>query len=259
MPPGAEPPLLRSSSWLRKAGRSTLGLVFPECCELCGDGLPSIEEAEDLIGLCESCRLRLLNDDREACLGCGCPVGPYLPTQTSCLKCQRAAYKFHEVIRLGLYRDDLRSAVIKGKAPAEKSLCVALARYLALVQRERLEAVKADVVIPVPSFWLKRIYSPHHQADILADVLAYELDLPLRLSAIHKVRRTADQSDLPREQRLRNLSGAFRVPVRRLVRGRTVLLVDDVLTTRTTANECARALRKAGAKRVVVAAIAAVE
>ncbi len=135
--------LLQSSSWLKRAGRSTLGLVFPECCELCQISLPSLENAEDAIGLCESCRLLLLNDDREACLGCGCPVGPYLLTQTSCLKCQRAAYKFHQVIRLGLYQDELRSAIIKGKAPAEKSLCVALARYLALVQRERLEAVAA--------------------------------------------------------------------------------------------------------------------
>lgn len=250
--------LQHSTQWCRSLGQSTIGLVFPNSCQLCACGLSS-EDSESAIGFCLECQSRLINDDRNACLGCGCPIGPYLPVKDHCLKCQRADYRFAEVIRLGLYRDDLRDAVIHGKEGEYRSLCVALARMLVRTQRERLEAVEADVVVPVPSFWMKRLLVWHHQADLLAKTVAAELRMPLSLNLLRKVRHTTDQSDLPRAARKKNLLDAFRVRNSAAVAGKVVLLVDDVLTTRTTANECARALRKAGAKRVVVAAIAAVE
>jgi len=179
--------------------------------------------------------------------------------QFQCLNCQRRDYRFHEVIRLGLYQEDLRRAVISGKATEHRALCVAMARLLLQTQRERLLAVTADVIAPVPSHWLKRLIVWHHQADLLAETIALELSLPLFPRLLQKLRMTPDQSDLPRAERQKNLRDAFGVSNPGLVKNRVVMLIDDVLTTRTTANECARALRKAGAKRVVVVAIAAVE
>ncbi len=250
--------LSRSVRWCRRLGRSGVGLLFPVVCELCGCSLCDNDGGE-CVGFCEQCQLRLINDDRNPCPACGCPIGPYIPVKEHCLRCRRADYRFKEVVRLGLYRDDLRDAVIKGKSDEYRSLVVALARLLVREQRERLAAIGADVVAPVPSHWLKRLFVWHHQADLLAETIARELSLPLDLRLLCKTRHTADQSDLVRRARKKNLTEAFRVTKADSAAGKVVLLVDDVLTTRTTVNECARALRKGGAKRIVVAAIAAVE
>lgn len=247
-----------SMDWCRRWSRSSTELMFPDCCVLCRRS-PLDTACEADVGLCENCQQRLLNDDRAACRGCGSPIGPHLPVQFHCLNCQRAGYRFQEVIRLGLYEDDLRRAVISGKATEHRALCVAMARLLLQTQRERLRDVSADVIAPVPSHWLKRLVVWHHQADLLAETIAAELSLPLVRRLLQKLRMTPDQSDLPRAEREKNLHNAFGVSQPDLVENRVVMLIDDVLTTRTTVNECARALRKAGAKRVVVVAVAAVE
>ena len=104
-----------------------------------------------------------------------------------------------------------------------------------------------DLVVPVPASGHARGYNP---PELLARPLAQALNAPLQPHALRKCRATHTQKGLSAAQRLQNLSGAFQVRDARLVEGRRILLVDDVITTGATVSCCAAALMKAGALEV---------
>jgi predicted amidophosphoribosyltransferase len=103
---------------------------------------------------------------------------------------------------------------------------------------------------------MRRLRRGYNQSEILARPLAGRLRLPCRPGWLRRGRRTPQQTLQPPAGRRENVRGAFRARAGAGLRGRTVLLVDDVLTTGSTAHEAARALRQAGAARVVVAVLA---
>jgi len=118
----------------------------------------------------------------------------------------------------------------------------------------------ADLVVPVPlartRLWSRRF----NQAAMLARAVSSASGIPVSPLALERTRRTESQVGLSASQRRKNVAGAFRVPERwcHAVAGRTILLVDDVITTGATANACARALKRAGAAHVNVLALARV-
>ncbi len=112
-----------------------------------------------------------------------------------------------------------------------------------------------DVVVPVPIHWRRRAARGFNQSELLCE----RLPLPRAALALRRLRHTRAQSRLDPTARARNLQGAFVVPPesRAAVAGRSVLLVDDVVTSGHTARECANALRAAGAADVLLLAFAA--
>lgn len=117
-----------------------------------------------------------------------------------------------------------------------------------------------DVIVPVPLSRLRLLTRRFNQAAILAGELSVRTGLPMHPHLLKRARFTSTQVGLTGAQRRRNVAGAFKVPARRVasVRGRNVLLVDDVITTGATVEACARALKRAGAARVDVVALAMV-
>jgi ComF family protein len=118
----------------------------------------------------------------------------------------------------------------------------------------------ADMLVPVPlartRLWSRRF----NQSALLARTLAHARNIPDNPFAVKRIRRTASQVGLSAEQRKANVAGAFRVPEHQgaAIAGRNILLIDDVITTGATANACAKALKRAGAERVDVLALARV-
>lgn len=133
-----------------------------------------------------------------------------------------------------------------------------LGRWLMQSGAELLD--DAELIVPVPlartRLWNRRF----NQAALLAKEIGRERNIPDNPLALERIRRTVSQVGLSVEQRKRNVAGAFRVPdeYRPAVAGRNILLVDDVITTGATANACARALKRAGASRVDIVALARV-
>lgn len=241
-----------TSRWISNA----TDLVYPPACAFCSAQLDSQRNGH---GLCAKCRANFVQDRRDACKRCGYPVGQFVSTSEGCINCRRRHFRFKSVLRLGVYGNELRHACIRGKSAGGEALSAALGLYFCEPHFNELSKLGLDIVVPVPQHWLHRVTRPHHQANTIAESIAAQLSLPYQQHALKKLRLTVDQSSLPKSLRLENLNKAFLTSRRADVTGKTVLLVDDISTTGTTANECARALRQGGAKAVHVAVIAIVE
>ena len=123
-----------------------------------------------------------------------------------------------------------------------------------LVWANRLPS--ADLVMPVPLHPTRLRTREFNQSLLLADRIARRLGLPLSFEHLERIRETRPQTELDRKDRARNVRRAFIVREPEGLKGRRVLLVDDVLTTGSTVNDCARALHRAGAASISVLTLA---
>ena len=244
-------------------GRAAFRFVFPPSCPLCYRDveLSDRDERGRPIApvLCGRCTAEMRPPPSRQCPRCGLPVGPHARTEDGCPHCRSQKFRFRGVVRAGLYDGSLRSACIRAKSATQSPLAAALANLLWLQEGVEFDEAAVDLVVAVPRHWARQLVSPHHAAETISRVLARRLGKPHARGLLRKIRWTPDQSDLTAANRKLNLKDAFAVrPRPRLLAGKTVLLVDDILTTGTTANECSRALLHAGAAKVVVAVIAVV-
>jgi ComF family protein len=142
------------------------------------------------------------------------------------------------------------------KRPSHGALSVAMGRLLAQRRRERLIEVQADVVIPIPMFWRRRLGRGTNSPEVLASCLGKSLGIPVRRRVLVRHRNTLPQADLSPSRRFQNVRGAFRVRRGDALKDARVLIVDDVLTTGATCSEAAKMLKQAGAAWVAVAVVA---
>jgi ComF family protein len=243
----------RSSTRLARAwsvaGRD---LFYPPACASCRRSLSAASSSR----LCESCRELLIPAIADRCLRCSAPVGPHLDTKAGCIHCADERWKFKRVISLGPYAEALRDACLRMKRPGAEPLAAALAEELAREWNERLANATYDLIVPVPHHWRQRLWRTQLVPVTLARTLSRSIDVPVSQHLVRKAKFTKLQSTLSATERRSNLRDAFRsVPGVRLNGGR-VLIVDDILTTGTTADRVARVLLERGATSIDVAVIA---
>lgn len=225
--------------------------IYPPACPFC--------QSCDLTsaGCCVKCDAALSHAAPHSCWRCSAPVGPYLATRDGCVHCRKDAFAFERVFSLGVYAGALRTACLSAKSSRSPLMGANLGDLLCRRLSPELTADEVDVVTPVPLHWTSRLARRDSLADVVAARLARFLKAPVDRHILRKVRRTAPQASLPPSRRRENLRGAFRIARGVRLDGCRVLLVDDVLTTGTTAHRAARVLiRDGGAVRVLVAVIA---
>ncbi|GJL66260.1 MAG: hypothetical protein NPIRA05_12310 [Nitrospirales bacterium] len=113
-----------------------------------------------------------------------------------------------------------------------------------------------DLIMPVPLHSTRLREREYNQSLLLAHRLSTHFHIPLTYTALIRTRQTTPQTALSRKDRLNNLRRSFAVTSPETIKGKTILLVDDVFTTGTTVNECAKTLRKAGSGSVYVVTLA---
>jgi predicted amidophosphoribosyltransferase len=170
--------------------------------------------------------------------------------------CRSDRFAFERAVSLGVYEDALRHACLVAKRPGGAPLATGLADLLWSRTGESLLKANIDLVVPVPHHWTSRVVHNHLPPVTISRVLARRLKARWHGHILAKVRRTPSQVSLSVTDRRNNLRGAFRVVGGARLLGRTILLVDDVLTTGTTAHRAATELNQAGASRVLVAVVA---
>ncbi len=249
-PPSSPPWQDRLAATGRELARGLLHLLYPAACAACGRPLPP-----DGACFCAACRAALTADPHAVCPRCAGTVGPFVPLAGGCTRCRDIPFQFESVLRLGPYDGPLRELVLRMKHGSGEGLAELLGLLWAEEAGPRLRALGATAVVPVPLHWRRRWARGYNQSEALARALAGRLGIPCRPRCLRRVRHTPVQTRQAPSERPRNVRDAFRARPG-ACSGQVVLLVDDVLTTGSTASEAARALRAAGAVRVDVAVLA---
>lgn len=219
-----------------------LDLVYPPRCAACG-------EAPEEGAFCAACG-EAVDPVPPGCGRCGQP-GP----DALCGACRASPPAFDAVRAGGLLGGPLADAIHALKYRNRPALARPLGAWLA----GRVAVAPAALVVSIPLARGRRIERGYDQAALLADHLARASGGAGRArAALRRVRETPPQVGRTREERARNVEGAFEARGG-AVAGRDVVLVDDVVTTGATADAAAAALRRAGARSIVVVALARAE
>ena len=230
-----------------------LDLLFPPLCIACR------EPVGEAGGFCAACWTVLTFLDGPGCACCGTPSRLRWESESLCAACLARPPAFARARAILAYDDNSRSPILALKHADRLDLVPGFARWLERAGRKLL--AETDLIVPVPlhrfRLWTRR----YNQAAELARALSRRSGRPADPLALRRTRPTPSQGAMVSARaRRRNVVGAFQVPETRRaqVKGRNILLVDDVLTTGATAEAAARALKRAGAARVEVLALARV-
>jgi ComF family protein len=209
---------------------AALDIIFPPLCHVCRNFISTAGE----IHICPECRELMPPIVAPLCIVCGIPFAG-AGTDHVCGRCS-SSHPFK-------YRNKTH-----------------LRRPLALLTMESLsefiQSRRPDLIMPVPLHRKKLSSRGFNQALLLGEILSQRLKIPLDRRNLRRIRWTEPQVNLAAADRRLNVKGAFAIHESAMVKGRRVLLVDDVLTTGSTVEECGRVLKASGAADVTVITVA---
>ena len=231
---------------------TSLGFFYPEICQLCENERATARDG--FVGA--NCREQVRFIRPPFCERCGLPFEGDMTTKFECANCRemelhfisaRIAVVAKTVVLEAIHRFKYRRALW-----FENFLTDLLIREAA----PALRGQKWDYIVPVPLHSLKQREREFNQAEILARHLSDATQIPLNTKLLRRVSPTMTQTLLTRDQRAKNMRGAFATRKGVKLNGEIMVLVDDVFTTGATTSACAQALRAAGAGEVCVWTVA---
>ena len=237
---------------LKAAGLKGLDFILPPLCFGCS------AHVETQGGLCAQCwsGLKFITDPM--CTACGFPFPHEMPAGVLCAGCSKHLPNYQKARAALGYDDGSRRLVLAFKHGDKSQGLKTMGKWLHRAGEDLV--TEADVIMPVPLHPIRLRRRKFNQAALLARALHMETGVPVDLFSLKRVKNTPTQGGLSRHKRAMNVVGAFRVPSaqKEAVRGKQILIIDDVLTTGATVDNCTRALNKAGAKGVYVLTLARV-
>lgn len=225
-----------------------LTLIYPDFCLLCDRALAHGSAAV----LCPDCQDEVPILSENLCQICGKPLVDL--AKPRCLDCRRRVHFFEEGRALWPYENKVKTAIKAYKYNNRREMGPLFAKVMAKVYNDHMDW-PVDMVIPVPLHPKKERARGFSQTGLMADIFMKETGLPLEAKALKRHTATKAQEGLSEKERLANVMHAF-VADSDMVRGRLILLIDDVYTTGATLDGCAKALIDAGAKKVYFMTVA---
>ncbi len=247
------PALLRL---VQKGASAALDLMLPPTCLGCGTAMGESH------GLCVACWSTIVFLGPPACARCGLPFAYDAGDGALCAVCIGSDSAIDRLRAVFAYDDKSRGLILSFKHGDRLQGARAFGRWLARAGRPLIEP--ETIVVPVPLHWTRLFSRRYNQSALLSQALVREfrmvhgLAIEIAPELLDRRRRTRPQGRLGRMSRQENIRGAFKVADPAKVRGKRILLVDDVLTTGATVEECARVLKRAGAAHVDVLTLARV-
>ncbi len=223
-----------------------LHILFPKTCLHCRKDL----EFRDTAPLCPECFSRMERIPGLFCNRCGLPL-PY--GGAHCHACRGGRgdqYKCSLIRAAFVFNPQLRSLVHAFKYKGKTSLARHFGNWLAAAWERYPEIHDSDILSFVPLSQKRLKERGYNQSGLLAKAFAVKTGLALEDGLLKKSKETKSQASLSKAERMENIKNAFEVIDPARVKGKKVLLIDDVCTTGATLEECASALKKAGAQKV---------
>lgn len=224
-----------------------LDFLLPDNCPICRKQ-PGCD-----LGICDDCRRDVPFIFGTVCPKCG---GPLMTDHSLCRECEDSPRLWWNVAASAFrFEGTARSVVHRFKYHGDVAVVPFIADSCLNAWKDRCGDTAIDCLAPVPLHWFRKFTRGYNQSDMICRELGRRMGVEI-CDALKRTRWTPPQAQLSRSKRTRNLSNAFAVRDNAAVAGKSIMLVDDVMTTGTTLNECARKLVKAGAKEVNVLTIA---
>jgi ComF family protein len=233
---------------LRRIGRGLVDVVLPARCLACGQ---IVEEHDALCGHCWS---GIMFFAPPWCTSCGLPFPHPMGEDAVCADCARERRAWNRARSAMRYDKNTRGLVLSLKHADHTHLAGAFGRWMLRAGDEVLR--DAELLVPVPLHWTRLFHRRYNQAALLAKAVSAAGGPPVAVDCLVRRRRTPSQGHLGVLARERNVRGAFAVRRPGIVANRRIVMVDDVMTTGSTVDECARVLKRAGAASVGVLTLA---
>jgi ComF family protein len=238
----------RTADRLRRIGRAVVDGVLPPRCLSCGE---IVEEPNALCGRCWS---GITFFAPPWCVLCGLPFPHPMGEDALCAACALGRGSWDQARAVLRYDKSSRRLVLGLKHGDHTHLAAAFGQWMHRAGREVLAG--ADLLVPVPLHWTRLFQRRYNQAALLAQAVRAAGGPDVAADWLVRRRRTPSQGHLGPAARERNVRGAFAMRPRRSFAGKRVVIVDDVMTTGATVEECARVLKRAGAVSVGVLTLA---
>ena len=228
-----------------------LDWLYPNRCGVCH------RFCDDAI--CQDCKNKWSLIAPPYCLWCGRPFEPRAKASPLCGMCLQGRYKFDYARSVVIYEGVGRETVHAFKFNRKPRLAQPIGELMAEAMKRFLDGDNGllpspwqlpSMLLPVPLHPKTQRHRGYNQAALLAEVVGQILDIPVETKILAQTQPMKPQATLVEKERWENVKGAFEVTKPELVRGQIVVVVDDVMTTGATLNECAKALKGAGARQV---------
>ena len=196
--------------------------------------------------ICKTCIKKLPFVKEPYCIRCGKEI--ISEDSAYCGECNLDR-EFEAGRGLCNYTDEMRHIILKIKYDNKREYIEGFAKLMAIRYEKFIKVSNIDCIMPVPLHSSRKRMRGFNQSDILAKDLSKYLDIPVLHDCLYRVKKTIDQKGLSRTERLHNLDNAFMV--RDLPQNiKNILIVDDVYTTGTTIEKCAKILKDSGANKI---------
>ena len=231
---------------------TTLGLFYPEVCALCLDEPATAREG--FVGA--NCRKQVRYVRPPFCQRCGLPYEGDITSSFECANCREMEFEFTSARAAVVAKGVVLEVIHRFKYSRALWFENFLVELLLAEAVPVLRGQRWDYIVPVPLHPVKKREREFNQAERLAARLSKATGVAMNEKLLHRIKQTATQTLLKREQRATNMRGAFAMGEGVELNGERIILVDDVFTTGATTNDCARALRAAGGGDVCVWTVA---
>ncbi len=222
-----------------------LNLIYPPVCRVCETQLDSY----DKICICDACWKTFEQPLEPICPKCGSELERPVQENKPCPNCPTPIY-YNAAKAAFRHNGAVRKIIHEYKYNSIKEMSFPLGNFMAKHLHKHFDVYPSTIIAPVPLHWTRKLQRGFNQSYLLSAIIGNLLNIPVEKYSLVRRKITKTQQGLSRRERQHNLLGAFGVINPAAFLNKNIILIDDVMTTTSTVNECAKMLKESGAAQV---------